>query len=586
MPSVGEKHLSTETDDPPVECLSELKGNNKKTDTTLLINVDGELIRFERFGSLKRVTRAMAYVLRFVRRVRATTSSSTEEELTTEELEAALIYLLRFAQENLPSSKKFEIWSKQFELFKDQDMLWRCGGRLENSALSEDTTHPILLDKGHHLTKLIIEDCHKRVGHGWVKATLTELRTRYWVVQGRQRVRMVVHYCVVCRRFQSKSYHAPPPPPLPSFRVSEAKPFSYTGVDFAGPVYVKSSSESSQKIWICLFTCCATRAAHLELVPDMTSQAFIRCFKRFTSRRGYPVKMISDNAKTFKAAAKMIAEVMESAEVKQYFSTVSVKWSFNLERAPWWGGIFERMIQTAKRCLRKTIGKAKLTYDEFSTACAEVEMVLNSRPISYVSSEDFDEPLTPSHLLMGYRVLTIPGPSGDTSDPDYKGGNAADLCRRLRHLNKTLNDFWSRWRSEYLMELRESHRYVTHKNMDSEIAVGDIVIVFDDKLPRGLWKLGKVEGLIVGADNKDRGARVRVYVGAGKTNVIQRSVVKLYPLEIRSEADGLNQKEIDMAENAKPEQSPQRRPRRQATVQAERKIKGWIAEDGQSDELS
>ena len=127
--------------------------------------------------------------------------------------------------------------------------------------------------------------------------------------------------------------------------------------------------------------------------------------------------MISDNAKTFKAAAKMIFEVMESAEVKQYFSTVSVKGSFNLERAPWWGGIFERMIQTAKRCLRKTIGKAKLTFDEFSTAIAEVEMVINSRPISYVSSEDFDEPLTPSHLLMGYRVLTIPGPSGDTSDP-------------------------------------------------------------------------------------------------------------------------------------------------------------------------
>ena len=78
-------------------------------------------------------------------------------------LPTPLIYLLRFAQENLPSSKKFEISSKQFGLFKDQDMLWRCGGRLENSALLEDTTHSVLLDKGHHLTKLIIEDYHK--GH-------------------------------------------------------------------------------------------------------------------------------------------------------------------------------------------------------------------------------------------------------------------------------------------------------------------------------------------------------------------------------------------------------------------------------------
>ena len=227
-----------------------------------------------------------------------------------------------------------------------------------------------------------------------------------------------------------------------------------------------------------------------------------------------------------------------------------------------------------------------MTYDEFSIAVAEVEMVLNSRPISYVSSEDFDEPLTPSHLLTGYRVLTIPGPSGDTSDPDYRSGNAADLCRRLRHLNKTLNDFWSRWRSEYLIELREAHRYVTHKNMTSEIAVGDIVIVFDDKLPRGLWKLGKVEGLIVGADDMVRGARVRVYVNAGRTNVIQRSVLKLYPLEIRPKADDLNQKEIDVVEKAKPEQSLQRRPRRQAAARAGTKIERWVAEDRELDELS
>ena len=114
------------------------------------------------------------------------------------------------------------------------------------------------------------------------------------------------------------------------------------------------------------------------------------------------------------------------------------------------------MIQTAKRCLRKTIGKARLTFDEFSTAVSEVEMVLNSRPISYVSSEDLDELLTPSHLLMGYRVLTIPGPSGDVTDPNYGDGNSANLSRRLQHLNKTLNDFWSRWRSEYLMELRDA----------------------------------------------------------------------------------------------------------------------------------
>ena len=105
-----------------------------------------------------------------------------------------------------------------------------------------------------------------------------------------------------------------------------------------------------------------SRAVHLDIVPDMTAQAFIRSFKRFTSRRGFPVRILSDNAKT-KAAAKTLTKALEGPEAKQYFSDVNVRWSFNLEKAPWWGGVFERMIQTVKRCLRKTIGNARLMYD-------------------------------------------------------------------------------------------------------------------------------------------------------------------------------------------------------------------------------
>ena len=93
-----------------------------------------------------------------------------------------------------------------------------------------------------------------------------------------------------------------------------------------------------------------------------------------------------------------------------------MKWSFNLEKAPWWGGVFEKMIQSAKRCLRKTIGNARLTYDELITSVTEVEMILNSRPLSYVSSEDIEEPLTPSHLLVGYRVLSLPDPMTSADD--------------------------------------------------------------------------------------------------------------------------------------------------------------------------
>ena len=119
----------------------------------------------------------------------------------------------------------------------------------------------------------------------------------------------------------------------------------------------------------------------------------------------------------------------------------------------WWGGMFERMIQSRKRCLRKTIGSARLTYDELLTAVTEVEMILNSRPLSYLSPDDVEEPLTPSHLLIGRRVLTLPEPTSDEDSNFDADLSRTDLTRRMRHLSKTVDNFWKRWRSEYLLEL-------------------------------------------------------------------------------------------------------------------------------------
>ena len=252
-----------------------------------------------------------------------------------------------------------------------------------NSDLPPSSQQPVLLDKTHHLTKLIVMEAHNRVKHNGVKETLTELRSAYWVMQGRQFVRQLIYRCVICRRVDGRPYRGISPPPLPEYRVSHVRPFSHTGVDFAGPMYVKDPTTSDRtKTWLCLFTCCSTRAVHLDLVPDLSAATFIRSFKRFTARRGIPSLMLSDNGKTFKAASRLIKRVLEDTEVIQNFMRHQVEWRFNLEKAPWQGGIFERMIKSTKRCLRKTIGQASLTYDELLTIVIEVEAVLNSRPLS------------------------------------------------------------------------------------------------------------------------------------------------------------------------------------------------------------
>ena len=209
-------------------------------------------------------------------------------------------------------------WQRQFQLFVDERGVLRCGGRLTNADLPYATKHPVFLPRKHPLTKLIVLESHARVGHNKERETLTDIRAKYWIVKGRSLVKLIVHCCVTCRRYEGTPYRAPPPPPLPTFRVSEEPPFTYTGVDYAGPFYVTlPGATNTTKAWICLFTCLVTRAVHLEVTTDMTTQTFLRCLKRFAARRGLPRKFLSDNGKTFKAAAKCIQSVFQSDEAVQ-----------------------------------------------------------------------------------------------------------------------------------------------------------------------------------------------------------------------------------------------------------------------------
>ena len=135
--------------------------------------------------------------------------------------------------------------------------------------------------------------------------------------------------------------------------------------------------------------------------------------------------------------------------------------------------MFERMI--VNRCLRKMIGKAKFSYDELLTAITEVEMIVNSRPISYMSTDDLEEPLTPSHLLIGRRVLSLPDNLcyREEIDDDIEI-TPTHLGKRMKYLNNTLNQFWRRWRNEYLLELRDYHHYDKGKSNVVPIAIGDV----------------------------------------------------------------------------------------------------------------
>ena len=91
-------------------------------------------------------------------------------------------------------------------------------------------------------------------------------------------------------------------------------------------------------MYICLFTCASTRAIHLELTPSLSVESFLRAFRRFTSRRGVPVTLMSDNATTFKSASKDIRKITRSEEVLRYLTDNRITRNFIVEKGPWWGG--------------------------------------------------------------------------------------------------------------------------------------------------------------------------------------------------------------------------------------------------------
>ena len=253
------------------------------------------------------------------------------------------------------------------------------------------------------------------------------------------------------------------------------------------------------------------------------------------ARRGLPREINSDNGKTFKAASKMLTALFNSPEVRRHLANKGVKWTFNLERAPWWGGHFERLVQSVKRCLKKILKNARVTSEELQTVLVEIEATLNSRPLTFVSSGDIEEPLTPSHLLCGRRLLDMP----DWEEIEISQINSEEVRGRVARLERLKDHFWRRWQNEYLLELRNSHRLKMKDDQGQTVDVGDIVIVHEDGLKRGLWKLGRVEKLITGKDGLARGAVVKSTTPKkGKSTMLRHPLQKLYPLELGSHPQG------------------------------------------------
>ncbi|KAL3076742.1 hypothetical protein niasHT_038638 [Heterodera trifolii] len=481
-------------------------------------------ICFERLSNWNRLKATAAYAMRFIAKLRALKNGTIKDEhhnngtLTVAQLQQAEKWILREAQRLHPPSND---QIRELQLFQ-QEGIWRCGGRLEEAPdLPYNSKHPIFLPPQAWITKLIIRHYDKQLKHCGPRILLSTLREKFWIPRGRRVIMQLLtspqHGCLKYRRERVKPYEYPEAPDLPKDRVSEARPFDKTGVDYFNPLKVKQGNEVV-KIYVALFTCLSIRAIHLEVAEDYSAEAFLRAFRRFTASRGVPSLIMSDQGTNFVAGAKVIKEkwtgTLMPEERQQQMAHSGISWIFNTAYAPWRGGIWERLVGITKNALRRTIGRHLLTLDEFGTMLCEIESIINNRPLTFESDQEPIKVLRPINFLIPYSkaVNNFPIIDDDTNDPTYEPNpkNRDKMVATLRHVNARLNKFWEVWRQDYLLSLRErdnQQKGTTGLQIPND---GDIVIVEDDQVPRSLWSLARIEKVLIGKDGRARSALLRI----------------------------------------------------------------------------
>lgn len=314
-------------------------------------------------------------------------------------------------------------------------------------------------------------------------------------------------------------------------RVTVSRPFSKCGVDYFGPVYIKAGRRlAAIKTYVAIFVCMSTKAVHMEHVSDLSTQRFLQALRRFFSKRGRASDMYSDNGTNFVGARNQLRELFALLRNPKHHDAVSkecaadgVQWHFNPPGAPHFGGLWEAAVRSAKFHLLRVLGGNPVCAEDFITLLAQVEACLNSRPLTPMSDDPTDfESLTPAHFLIFDSLQSIP-------DPDY-GSVQLNRLNRWQLVQRQLQDFWKRWRMEYLSQLQSRTK---NWQAPTKMEVGRLVVIVDGNQPPMRWKLGRVEMLHPGGDGITRVATIKTATG-----FITRPVVKLCLLpqnEIQSE---------------------------------------------------
>jgi hypothetical protein len=502
------------------------------------------------WNGLKRLTRIMGYIIRFVRNLIFSVFHGKKKEelpyylrcnLLPGELSIAKKRLIRISQrrsfpeevkllqgkENrpllgLPNSSRL----RKFTPFIDEQGVLRCQGRLEKADIyGFDVIYPIILDRNDQLTRLIVAEKHFElahpVGHNAVKAAV---QSEYVVIGLGTLLGTIKWKCVICQRNNSKPA-CQIQAPLPARRSGNdyLRPFTDVGLDYAGPFnIIVGRGQRRKKIYILVFTCLAIRAVHFEPTGGMETQHVINAISRFADIRGVPVSITSDNQTSFVKADSDLSNWIRGLNFNEIVKTTSdyrkrgIKWIFNPPMAPHFGGVYEIIVKAAKRALYSTVGEADLNEEEFRTATSKITWMLNQRPIQKTGDENDWQTLTPNHFLNCPDEATFP--------PELPQGRSA-LQERLRYQIEVQAHFWHRFQKELVPLLSPRSKWFQRKE---NLEVGDLVVEIDEKSQRGKWKMARISAVHPSDDAFIRS----VDITDAENRKFTRPICKLIPLRL------------------------------------------------------
>ena len=500
--------------------------------------------------------RVMAYVLRAFRHnskrteVRQDTRNSTKKTskealkeliqrvpgITKEELDNSKLVCIRIMQremftEELNKLQKGETIKEdplgKLGLYLDPQGIIKTHGRSEKAIDPATSNNQILVNGYHPFVQSYIQFKHKHLNCSSKTYTLHMVRRELTGPYLTVNVNKIVNKCLACRVLRARPYCYPKMPPLPSERLAAQNPFAVCGIDYCGPYYVKQG-RSQHKVWIALFTCFVSRGIHLELVTDLSADSFLGALKTMSWIKCPPKVIMTDNATNFTKASKILKEISKSNKVREELNLKGINWIWTPAYSPHFGGIYERMVSTLKKEMVKLIGLAQVTYHELRNHLAEIEGIVNSRPLIKTGNM---EVITPKHIITGRHhnheeMLNVMNSNDIIIQAE---AIRSTLPKLYQELEERQARFWKNFQLQYLESLKYTKDTKGKANSGHIPKAGDLVIIHS-KDPRLQWRKAIVLEVYPGIDNQIRKCRVRTATGE-----TIRAARDLYPLEIEVE---------------------------------------------------